>query len=121
MSVLPRISGRQAVAALAKLGYQKDRQKGSHIMPIGSPRPICWHKTNGAARRCALGHRGAAREGFRHVAPWRCVLPEGRLPAAGGVAILRDTESDGKENYRREAVKVTQPAGSRPSQSDDQT
>ena len=32
MSVLPRISGRQAVAALAKLGYEKDRQKGSHII-----------------------------------------------------------------------------------------
>ena len=32
MSGLPRISGKQAAAALAKLGYEKDRQKGSHII-----------------------------------------------------------------------------------------
>jgi predicted RNA binding protein YcfA (HicA-like mRNA interferase family) len=32
VSVLPRISGRQTVAALAKLGYEQDRQKGSHIV-----------------------------------------------------------------------------------------
>ena len=32
MSVLPRISGREAVAALAALGYEKDRQRGSHIV-----------------------------------------------------------------------------------------
>jgi predicted RNA binding protein YcfA (HicA-like mRNA interferase family) len=32
LSVLPRISGREAVAALAKAGYEKDRQKGSHIV-----------------------------------------------------------------------------------------
>lgn len=32
MSVLPRISGRQVVTALAKLGYEKDRQKGSHTV-----------------------------------------------------------------------------------------
>jgi len=32
VSVLPCISGRQAVIALAKLGYEKDRQKGSHII-----------------------------------------------------------------------------------------
>ena len=32
MSVLPRISGRQVVAALLKIGYEKDRQKGSHIV-----------------------------------------------------------------------------------------
>ena len=32
MSVLPRVSGRQVVAALAKVGYLKDRQKGSHIV-----------------------------------------------------------------------------------------
>ncbi len=29
MTVLPRISGREVVAALVKLGYEKDRQKGS--------------------------------------------------------------------------------------------
>jgi predicted RNA binding protein YcfA (HicA-like mRNA interferase family) len=32
VSVLPRVSGREVVAALAKIGYQKDRQKGSHIV-----------------------------------------------------------------------------------------
>ena len=32
MSVLPRISGRKAVAALIKAGYREDRQKGSHIV-----------------------------------------------------------------------------------------
>ena len=32
MSVLPRISGREAVAAFGRLGYEVDRQKGSHII-----------------------------------------------------------------------------------------
>ena len=32
MSVLPRISGREVAAALAKIGYQMDRQKGSHMV-----------------------------------------------------------------------------------------
>jgi len=32
VSVLPRISGREVVVALAKLGYEKERQKGSHIV-----------------------------------------------------------------------------------------
>lgn len=32
MSVLPRLSGRDVVKALAKCGYEKDRQKGSHIV-----------------------------------------------------------------------------------------
>ena len=32
MSVLPLISGRDVVAALLKIGYEKDRQKGSHII-----------------------------------------------------------------------------------------
>ena len=32
MSVLPRISGRKIVTALSKAGYEKDRQKGSHIV-----------------------------------------------------------------------------------------
>ena len=32
MSVLPCISGREVVEALAKIGYEKDRQKGSHIV-----------------------------------------------------------------------------------------
>jgi predicted RNA binding protein YcfA (HicA-like mRNA interferase family) len=30
--VLPRISGRELVAALIKVGYERDRQKGSHIV-----------------------------------------------------------------------------------------
>ena len=32
MSILPRVSGQEVVVALAKLGYKKDRQKGSHIV-----------------------------------------------------------------------------------------
>lgn len=32
MSILPRISGRNVVKALAKVGYEKDRQTGSHII-----------------------------------------------------------------------------------------
>jgi len=32
MSGLPRISGREAVAALVKAGFQVRRQKGSHII-----------------------------------------------------------------------------------------
>ncbi|HHI81414.1 MAG TPA: type II toxin-antitoxin system HicA family toxin [Planctomycetes bacterium] len=32
MSSLPVISGRQAVAALRKFGYEVDRQRGSHIV-----------------------------------------------------------------------------------------
>jgi len=32
VSVLPRVSGREVVAALTKAGYEKDRQRGSHIV-----------------------------------------------------------------------------------------
>jgi len=32
VSTLPRISGREVVAALSKIGYERDRQKGSHIV-----------------------------------------------------------------------------------------
>ena len=32
MSVLPRISGREAAAAFGKVGFEFDRQKGSHII-----------------------------------------------------------------------------------------
>jgi len=32
VSILPRISGREVVAALLKIGYERDRQKGSHIV-----------------------------------------------------------------------------------------
>jgi len=32
VSSLPVISGRQAVAALRKFGYEVDRQRGSHIV-----------------------------------------------------------------------------------------
>ena len=32
MSTIPRISGRAAVAAFRKLGYEVDRQRGSHII-----------------------------------------------------------------------------------------
>ena len=32
MSLLPRVSGREVVKALCKLGYERDRQRGSHII-----------------------------------------------------------------------------------------
>jgi predicted RNA binding protein YcfA (HicA-like mRNA interferase family) len=32
VSVLPRISGREAVSAFRKLGYEFDRQRGSHMI-----------------------------------------------------------------------------------------
>lgn len=32
MSVLPRASGREVVKALARIGYEQDRQRGSHII-----------------------------------------------------------------------------------------
>ena len=32
MSQLPRVSGREVVKALRKLGYELDRQHGSHIV-----------------------------------------------------------------------------------------
>ena len=32
MSIIPQGSGREVVAALAKKGYESDRQKGSHVV-----------------------------------------------------------------------------------------
>ena len=32
MSVLPRVSGREVVKALKAIGYEYDRQRGSHII-----------------------------------------------------------------------------------------
>jgi predicted RNA binding protein YcfA (HicA-like mRNA interferase family) len=32
VSVLPRVSGLEVVKALAKAGYERDRQRGSHII-----------------------------------------------------------------------------------------
>lgn len=32
MSVLPRVSGREVVKALLKVGYEQDRQRGSYII-----------------------------------------------------------------------------------------
>lgn len=32
MSTLPHVSGRKVLQALLKIGYEKDRQKGSHIV-----------------------------------------------------------------------------------------
>jgi len=32
VSEIPRVSGREVVKALAKIGYQQDRQRGSHII-----------------------------------------------------------------------------------------
>jgi predicted RNA binding protein YcfA (HicA-like mRNA interferase family) len=32
LSILPGLSGREVVRALRKIGYERDRQKGSHIV-----------------------------------------------------------------------------------------
>ena len=32
MGVLPRVAGRDVVRALRKIGYEQDRQRGSHIV-----------------------------------------------------------------------------------------
>jgi len=32
VSTLPHVSGRKVLQALLKIGYEKDRQKGSHIV-----------------------------------------------------------------------------------------
>ena len=39
MSQIPRVSGREVVKALRKIGYEQDRQRGSHIVlrQTGSP------------------------------------------------------------------------------------
>jgi predicted RNA binding protein YcfA (HicA-like mRNA interferase family) len=39
VSELPRISGREVVKALKKIGYEQDRQRGSHMIlrQTGSP------------------------------------------------------------------------------------
>ncbi len=34
MSELPQVSGRQVVKALRKVGYARDRQRGSHIILV---------------------------------------------------------------------------------------
>ena len=40
MSVLPRASGREVIKALMKIGYEQDRQRGSHIIlrQVAAPR-----------------------------------------------------------------------------------
>lgn len=39
MSVLPRVSGREVVKALTRVGYEQDRQRGGHIIlrQVASP------------------------------------------------------------------------------------
>jgi len=39
VSVLPRISGREAVAAFRRVGYEVERQKGSHVILRNSDPP----------------------------------------------------------------------------------
>jgi len=39
VSQLPRISGREAVKALGQIGYEQDRQRGSHIILRQSVHP----------------------------------------------------------------------------------
>lgn len=39
MSYLPRVSGREVVKALGRIGYEVDRQRGSHIVLRNSEPP----------------------------------------------------------------------------------
>jgi predicted RNA binding protein YcfA (HicA-like mRNA interferase family) len=39
VSVLPRLSGQEVVRALVRAGYERDRQKGSHIVLRQSTTP----------------------------------------------------------------------------------
>lgn len=40
MSILPRVSGREVIHALRKLGYETDRQRGSHVVLRQSIEPF---------------------------------------------------------------------------------
>jgi predicted RNA binding protein YcfA (HicA-like mRNA interferase family) len=59
MTRLPRISGRELAKALAKIGYQKDHQTGSHIILRRQQSP---HR-----RLTILDHREIAKGTLRHL------------------------------------------------------
>ncbi len=39
MSELPRISGREVIKALRRVGYEQDRQRGSHVVLRQASKP----------------------------------------------------------------------------------
>jgi predicted RNA binding protein YcfA (HicA-like mRNA interferase family) len=59
LSVLPRVSGREVVAALSKIGYRLDRQKGSHMVLRQDAAP---HR-----RRASPDHREIAKGTLRAI------------------------------------------------------
>ena len=75
MSVLPCISGREVVEALAKIGYEKDRQKGSHIV----------------LRQTASPHRRIVVPDHREVAKGtlRAIVKQAGLSVGEFLALLR--------------------------------
>jgi predicted RNA binding protein YcfA (HicA-like mRNA interferase family) len=75
VSTLPRISGRKVVAALAKIGYQFDRQNGSHIILRNSNPPF--------RRMVVPDHKEVAKGTLR------VIIRETGLTVAEFVALLR--------------------------------
>lgn len=74
MSELPRISGREVVRALGKLGYVKDRQSGSHII-LRNEHPPHRRLTVPDHAEIAKGTlRGLIREAGLTVAEFRALL-----------------------------------------------
>lgn len=74
MSVLPRISGREAVSALARVGYQRDHETGSHI--------ILRHWQPPHRRLVVPDHRELAKGTLR------AIIREAGLTVEGFVALL---------------------------------
>ncbi|MBY0111426.1 MAG: type II toxin-antitoxin system HicA family toxin [Phycisphaerales bacterium] len=76
MSGLPVISGRQAVAALKRLGYEVVRQKGSHLRlrhptdPSRQPVTVPDHKElKSGTLRAIIRDAGVSVEEFRSLVP----------------------------------------------------
>ena len=70
MSTLPHVSGRNVVQALIKIGYERDRQKGSHIVmrPLSHPHrrivvPVHKEVAKGTLR-AIIRHAGITIEDF---------------------------------------------------------
>jgi len=70
VSILPQVSGRKVVKALQKIGYEKNRQKGSHIVLRHKSPPhrritIPDHKNiSSGTLRAIIRHTGLTVEGF---------------------------------------------------------
>ena len=75
MSVLPRVSGREAVTAFGKVGFEFDRQKGSHI--------ILRHRSPPHRRLTVPDHREIAKGTLR------ALIREAGLSVQEFVALLR--------------------------------